>query len=72
MRPSQMLFAFMVVLTCAAAAQLTANVPATGSNTDVSALEQKIRDLEDRLVMLEGQVRQAGLWRLLRALPQRH
>lgn len=58
MRPSQMLFAFMVVLTCAAAAQQTANVPATGSNTDVSALEQKIRDLEDRLVMLEGQVRQ--------------
>ncbi|PYQ44712.1 MAG: hypothetical protein DMG99_03260 [Acidobacteria bacterium] len=53
-----MLFAFMVVLTCAAAAQQTANVPATGSNTDVSALEQKIRDLEDRLVMLEGQVRQ--------------
>jgi hypothetical protein len=53
-----MLFGFMVVLTCAATAQQTANVPAPGVSSDVSALEQKIRDLEDRMVMLEGQVRQ--------------
>jgi hypothetical protein len=53
-----MLFGFMVVLTCAATAQQTANVPAPGVSSDVSALEQKIRDLEDRMVMLEGQLRQ--------------
>ena len=58
MRRFQMLFGFMVVLTCAATAQETANVPAPGVSSDVSALEQKIRDLEDRMVMLEGQVRQ--------------
>jgi hypothetical protein len=58
MRRFQMLFGFMVVLTCAATAQQTANVPAPGVSSDVSALEQKIRDLEDRMVMLEGQVRQ--------------
>jgi hypothetical protein len=53
-----MLFGFMVVLTCAATAQQTANVPAPGVSSDVSTLEQKIRDLEDRMVILEGQVRQ--------------
>jgi hypothetical protein len=58
MRCFQMLFGFMVVLACAATAQQTANVPAPGVSSDVSALEQKIRDLEDRMVMLEGQVRQ--------------
>src|ERR1019366_205017 len=58
MRRFQMLFGFMVVLTCAATAQQTANVPAPGVSNDVPALEQKIRDLEDRMVMLEGQVRQ--------------
>jgi len=58
MRRFQTLFGFLVVLTCAATAQQTANVSATGSTSDVSALEQKIRDLEDRMVMLEGQVRQ--------------
>ena len=58
MRCFQMLFGFMVVLTCAATAQQTANVPAPGVSSDVSALEQKIRDLEDRMVMLEGQLRQ--------------
>ncbi|MCU1303890.1 MAG: hypothetical protein JWQ87_4174 [Candidatus Sulfotelmatobacter sp.] len=55
MRPLQILVGGMLLLTCAATAQQAA-APA-GSN-DVSALEQKIRDLEDRLVMLEGQVRQ--------------
>ncbi len=58
MRRFQMLFGFMVVLACAASAQQTANAPTPGVGTDVSALEQKIRDLEDRMVMLEGQVRQ--------------
>ncbi len=50
------LFGALLLLACAAPAQQTANAPVGGSDT--SALEQKIRDLEDRLVMLEGQVRQ--------------
>jgi hypothetical protein len=54
----QILFGGMILLACAASAQQTANAPAQGSSGDTSALEQKIRDLEDRLVMLEGQVRQ--------------
>ena len=58
MRRSQMLFSSMILLTCAAIAQQPATVPAPGSGGDVAAMEQKIRDLEDRLVMLEGQVRQ--------------
>jgi len=58
MRRFQMLVGGMVLLACVAAAQQTANVPATGASSDVSALEQKIRDLEDRMVMLEGQIRQ--------------
>ena len=58
MRRFLMFFGGMVLLTCAATAQQTATVPSPGSGSDVSALEQKIRDLEDRLVMLEGQVRQ--------------
>jgi len=58
MRRFQMLVGGMVLLACVAAAQQTANVPATGASSDVSALEPKIRDLEDRMVMLEGQIRQ--------------
>jgi hypothetical protein len=56
MKPFQMLLGGMILLTCAAAAQQTA--PAPDSSSEVSALEQKIRDLEDRLVMVEGQLRQ--------------
>ncbi len=58
MRHFRMFFGSMVLLSCAATAQQTANVPSTGGGSDVSALEQKIRDLEDRMVMLEGQIRQ--------------
>jgi hypothetical protein len=58
MKRFQMLFYGMTLLTCAATAQQTANAPAPGSSSDVAALEQKIRDLEDRMVMLEGQIRQ--------------
>src|SRR5260370_2860615 len=58
MRHFQVLFGSMVLLVCAATAQQTAPAPASGTSSDTSALEQKIRDLEDRLVMLEGQVRQ--------------
>ena len=58
MRHFQMFFGSMVLLVCVATAQQTAPTPASGSSGDTSALEQKIRDLEDRLVMLEGQVRQ--------------
>ena len=58
MRRSQMLFGSMILLTCAGAAQQTADVPGPGNSGDVPAMEQRIRDLEDRLVMLEGQVRQ--------------
>ncbi len=51
-------FAFMVALSGAALSQQSsAPAPAQGSQ-DVSALEQKIRDLEDRMVALEGQIRQ--------------
>jgi hypothetical protein len=57
MRHFRMLFAGMILLTCAATAQQAANAPGPGSG-DAAALEQKVRDLEDRLVMLEGQVRQ--------------
>ena len=56
MRHFQILFGGVVLVACAASAQQTA--PAPGSSSDTSALEQKIRDLEDRLIMLEGQVRQ--------------
>jgi hypothetical protein len=58
MRHFQMFFGSMVLLTCVATAQQPANVSSPGSGSDVSALEQKIRDLEDRMVMLEGQIRQ--------------
>src|SRR6266852_2794093 len=58
MRQFQVLLS-TVILTCAATAQQAAAVPEPGNTSnDVSALEQKIRDLEDRLVKLEGQVRQ--------------
>jgi hypothetical protein len=56
MRYFQMLFSGIILMTCAATAQQTA--PGPGNGNDVSALEQRVRDLEDRLVMLEGQVRQ--------------
>src|SRR6266853_4920157 len=58
MRHFKMLFGSLVLLAGAATAQQTAPAPASGTSSDTSALEQKIRDLEDRLVMLEGQVRQ--------------
>ncbi len=49
--------ASIILITCASIAQELA--PAAPANSsDLSALESKIRDLEDRLVMLEGQVRQ--------------
>jgi len=54
MRYSRVLLCVLLLLACAASAQQVAS----GNSTDTSALEQKIRDLEDRLVMLEGQVRQ--------------
>jgi len=53
MKQIGMLFGGLVLLACAAPAQ-----QAAGGGGDTSALEQKIRDLEDRLIMLEGQVRQ--------------
>src|ERR1700730_7313941 len=58
MRHFQILFSSVILLTCAATAQQTAGALGPGNSGDVSAMEQKIRDLEDRLVMLEGQVRQ--------------
>jgi hypothetical protein len=56
MRHFEKLFGGMILLTCAATAQLAAPVP--GNSGDAAAMEQRVRDLEDRLVMLEGQVRQ--------------
>ena len=58
MKYFQLLFSGIVLLTCSARAQQTAGVQGPGNSGHVSAMEQKIRDLEDRLVMLEGQVRQ--------------
>src|SRR5882672_4571580 len=54
MRYFGLLFVGLLLLACAAPAQQTA----PNNTTDSAALERKIRDLEDRLVMLEGQVRQ--------------
>jgi hypothetical protein len=39
-------------------AQQPSSPPAQGGAQDLSTLEQKIRDLEDRIVSLEGQIRQ--------------
>src|SRR5258708_22434887 len=58
MKRLQMIFGSIILLVCSATAQQTAPTPAPSTSSDTSALEQKIRDLEDRLVMLEGQVRQ--------------
>lgn len=58
MRHFQAFLGGIVLLTCAATAQQTSTSPSTGGGNDVSALEQKIRDLEDRMVMMEGQIRQ--------------
>src|SRR5258708_15578249 len=58
MRHFKMLFGSLVLLVGAATAQQTAPAPASGTSSDTSALQQNIRDLEDRLVMLESQVRQ--------------
>jgi hypothetical protein len=57
MRQVQRLLSGLILAVCAASAQQPASAPAA-ANGDTAALEQKIRDLEDRLVMLEGQVRQ--------------
>lgn len=56
MRHFQVLLGGIALLTCAATAQQAS--PAPGGGNDVSALEQKVRDLEDRMVMMEGQIRQ--------------
>src|SRR5438034_1129586 len=58
MRHFQVFLGGLVLLTCAATAQQTSTSPSPAGANDVSALEQKIRDLEDRMVMMEGQIRQ--------------
>src|SRR2546423_1751121 len=57
MRHFHAFLAGILLLTSAATAQQTSISPSQGGN-DVPALEQKIRDLEDRMVMMEGQIRQ--------------
>src|SRR2546423_9285286 len=57
MRHFHAFLAGIVLLTSAATAQQTSISPSQGGN-DVPALEQRIRDLEDRMVMMEGQIRQ--------------
>src|SRR6266700_7869290 len=63
------LFFLMVLVSLCATAQQTpgtqpaqsaqtAQATATQATSDTSALEQKVRDLEDRLVLLEGEIRQ--------------
>src|SRR6266849_11055276 len=58
------LFVLMIAMSLGATAQQTPAArpaqaaPAAPSANDTSALEQKVRDLEDRLVLLEGEIRQ--------------
>ncbi len=58
------LFILMVAMALGASAQQTPaaqpvqSAQATQTTNDTSALEQKVRDLEDRLVLLEGEIRQ--------------
>src|SRR5258708_5192382 len=55
------LFVLMIAASLGAVAQQTPSAqpaPAAQTTNDTSALEQKVRDLEDRLVLLEGEIRQ--------------
>src|SRR6266567_3988532 len=55
------LFVFMVAMSLGVVAQQTPTAQSTQAapaQADTSALEQKVRDLEDRLVLLEGEIRQ--------------
>src|SRR5882724_10127962 len=55
------LFVFMVAMSLGVVAQQTPTTQPTQAapaQADTSALEQKVRDLEDRLVLLEGEIRQ--------------
>src|SRR5690348_6348965 len=52
------IFLVIVALAIPAAAQQPTPAPAQAGGQDLAALEQKIRDLEDRVVTLEGQLRQ--------------
>jgi hypothetical protein len=58
MRRFATIFCLVVLLGFSALAQQPAGTPAPQTGVDLSALEQKIRDLEDRVVSLEGQLRQ--------------
>ena len=51
-------FVLMIAASGMAMGQQTPAAPAQGTPPDFSAMEQKMRDLEDRVVMLEGQLRQ--------------
>jgi hypothetical protein len=50
--------AMFMTVGAAGAAQQPPSTPVPPGGQELSALEQKIRDLEDRVVMLEGQIRQ--------------
>src|SRR5205807_1505472 len=52
MKRIPILFVLLALVSTATAQQQTA------SSTDNSAMEQKLRDLEDRVIMLEGELRQ--------------
>jgi hypothetical protein len=58
---------FVLLLTGALCAQQTGAQPGADAQAANAALEQKLRDLEDRVVMLEGQLRQL---RAQQAAPQ--
>ncbi len=47
-----------VLVLCVANAQQTSATPAPQSSGDLAAMEQRMRDLEDRVITLEGQLRQ--------------
>src|SRR5882672_5391285 len=49
---------WMVVASLAATAQQQTAAPAQSSTDDKVAMDQRLRDLEDRIVMLEGEIRQ--------------
>jgi hypothetical protein len=57
-RRFHVLIFWMVTVALAATAQQQNAAPAQSSTDDKAAIDQRFRDLEDRIVMLEGEIRQ--------------
>ncbi|MBZ5508255.1 MAG: TonB-dependent receptor [Acidobacteriia bacterium] len=58
MRRFHTLIFWMVATSLAATAQSQSPAPAQSSTDEKAAMDQRLRDLEDRIVMLEGEIRQ--------------